>query len=185
LNRLQSMIQHSLCAAEASFFTQIIVYPLDVIRTRLTVEIGPTKARIYRYMGQVVIHDLSYGAIGVNFLYSGLLFSLLTGICYRSILFGFYQYLIYPKSKSNFYQNYLWAQTATFLSQLYTYPLEVIRRRLMVRPDEFTKVEKRDVIQDFISGGVKGAYRGFLASIIGSITTSLSLAFYTTWKYKM
>ncbi|KAM3968511.1 LOW QUALITY PROTEIN: ADP,ATP carrier protein [Aphomia sociella] len=110
------------------------VYPLDFARTRLAADVGKGKGKEYNGLIDCILKTLkSDGPIG---LYRGFLVSVQGIIIYRATYFGFYDtardMLPDPKNTPLFI-SWLIAQSVTTLAGITSYPLDTVRRRMMMQ----------------------------------------------------
>ncbi|XP_022123900.1 ADP,ATP carrier protein-like [Pieris rapae] len=110
------------------------VYPLDFARTRLAADVGKGKAKEFNGLVDCLMKTLkSDGPIG---LYRGFVVSVQGIIIYRATYFGLYDtargMLVDPKNTSIFV-SWLIAQTVTTIAGITSYPLDTVRRRMMMQ----------------------------------------------------
>jgi solute carrier family 25 (adenine nucleotide translocator) protein 4/5/6/31 len=159
-----------------------VVYPLDFARTRLAADVGKGKEdRQFNGLIDCISKILkSDGPIG---LYRGFGVSVLGIIAYRGAYFGGYdtlkRTLLTPQSSILF--KFLVAQVVTAIAGLLSYPLDTVRRRLMMQSgrkdvlytgtiDCFVKIAKNE--------GGKAFFKGALSNIIRGAGGSLVLVLY-------
>ncbi|KAG6453387.1 hypothetical protein O3G_MSEX008134 [Manduca sexta] len=110
------------------------VYPLDFARTRLAADVGKGKEKLYSGLMDCLFKTIkSDGPIG---LYRGFIVSVQGIVIYRATYFGFYDtargMLPDPKNTSLFI-TWLIAQTVTTVAGIASYPLDTVRRRMMMQ----------------------------------------------------
>lgn len=109
----------------------IFVYPLDYCRTRLANDIG------LQYKGLIDCVAKTYSSDGIVGLYRGLNISLAGIFVYRALYFGTYDsgkkwvFGDDPR-KSNIFAKFFFAQFCVTFSETVSYPIDTIRRRLMM-----------------------------------------------------
>lgn len=113
------------------------VYPLDFARTRLAADVGKGKTGEREFSGlidclsKIVKSDGAYG------LYRGFGISVIGIIFYRAAYFGTFDtgkvLLFKDIKKANFFAMWAFAQAVTVVSGILSYPLDTIRRRLMMQ----------------------------------------------------
>lgn len=166
----------------------LFVYPLDFARTRLAADVGKGKkggerefsglndclAKIYK----------SDGAIG---LYRGFVISVIGIIAYRASYFGMFDtgkaFMFPDAKKANFFAMWGFAQCVTVSAGIASYPLDTVRRRLMMQSgrtgadimytgtiDCFNKILKDE--------GPKAFFKGSLSNVIRGTGGALVLVFY-------
>jgi len=156
-----------------------VVYPLDFARTRLAADVGKTAAD-RQFNGLVDCLTKVYKADGYKGLYQGFGVSVLGIIAYRACYFGGYDTLkrvLFADGKSSILFKFLIAQFVTALSGLVSYPLDTVRRRLMMQSgakevmyngtmDCFAKIYKNEGGKAFFKGALSNIFRGMGASLV-------------------
>lgn len=164
-----SGIQRTIAGASAGVISQVLTYPLDVIRTRITVD--PKK-----YNGILSAFGTILREEGPLSLYAGVGSTIVGVIPYEGAQFyafgglkNFYQSRIAPGKPISPFVTCLIGATAGMFSQLFSYPFDVVRKRQMLRDengkplyngmvDGFTKIVKND--------GLLGLYRGLGINLV-------------------
>jgi solute carrier family 25 (adenine nucleotide translocator) protein 4/5/6/31 len=119
-------------AAGATSLT--VVYPLDFARTRLASDVGQGKEREFTGLVDCLSKIMkSDGPIG---LYRGFGISVIGIVIYRAAYFGMYDtgkaVLFEDPKKVGFLLNWAFAQFVTVFAGILSYPLDTVRRRLMM-----------------------------------------------------
>jgi len=163
-------------AAGATSLT--VVYPLDFARTRLAADVGKGKedrqfAGLVDCISKIMKSD---GPIG---LYRGFGVSVLGIIAYRGAYFGGYdtlkRTLLTPQSSIIF--KFMVAQVVTGIAGLLSYPLDTVRRRLMMQSgrkdvlytgtlDCIVKIAKNEGSSAFFKGALSNVIRGAGGSLV-------------------
>jgi solute carrier family 25 (adenine nucleotide translocator) protein 4/5/6/31 len=172
----------NLASGGASGATSLLfVYPLDFARTRLAADVGKGDQRQFNGLVDCLSKiNKSDGFLG---LYRGFGVSVAGIIVYRACYFGGYDTAkksIFKKDTSVILK-FLTAQVITGISGLVSYPLDTIRRRLMMQSgrkevmytgtvDCFNKILKNE--------GAKAFFKGALSNIIRGAGGSLVLVLY-------
>jgi solute carrier family 25 (adenine nucleotide translocator) protein 4/5/6/31 len=121
-------------AAGATSLT--FVYPLDFARTRLAADVGKGKTGEREFSGLVDCLTKIVKSDGVYGLYRGFGISVIGIIFYRAAYFGTFdtgKVLLFNDIKTaNFFAMWAFAQAVTVVSGILSYPLDTIRRRLMM-----------------------------------------------------
>jgi len=164
--------QRAFSGAVAGALGQTITYPLDVIATRLT--LYPNKYRgIFRTTMKIVQEE------GVTALFAGLVPTLIGVIPYSGSQFFAYETLKihynntfgkkYPMSPVT---NCLIGATAGMFSQLISYPLTVVRKRMMIY-DENGRAHKTNmpemILKIYSNEGITGLYRGLNITLLRAV----------------
>ncbi|KAL9263603.1 putative ADP,ATP carrier protein [Drosera capensis] len=170
--------------AAAGCTTLVIVYPLDIAHTRLATDIGRDGTRQFRG----VWHFLSTicKKEGVGGVYRGLPASFHGMIVHRSIYFGGFDTIKEILTKESNLELALWkrwlaAQAVTTSAGLISYPLDTVRRRMMMQSGL-----KRPMYQNTLdcwskiyrTEGVTSFYRGALSNMFRSTGAAAILALY-------
>jgi solute carrier family 25 (adenine nucleotide translocator) protein 4/5/6/31 len=160
----------------------LFVYPLDFARTRLAADVGKAGAAGRQFTGLNDCLAKIYKADGLKGLYQGFSISVLGIIMYRACYFGGYDTAkkTLLKPDSHIVYKFFVAQCVTALSGLLSYPLDTVRRLLMMQSggkqlyngtfDCFAKV--------FKTKGMNGFFKGAGANILRGAGGSLVLVMY-------
>lgn len=170
-------------AAGATSLT--VVYPLDFGRTRLAADVGSGKTREFTglvdCLRKVALSD------GPQGLYKGFGISVVGIIFYRAAYFGMFdtgKAIMFPDAKNaNFFAMWAFAQVVTVSAGIVSYPLDTVRRRLMMTSgkkgadiqytgtwDCFVKIAQQE--------GMKAFFKGSLSNVIRGTGGALVLVFY-------
>lgn len=157
----------------------LFVYPLDFARTRLAADVGRGPAE-RQFNGLLDCLNKIRATDGTKGLYQGFGVSVLGIIAYRACYFGGYDtakrtLLADPKTSVLF--KFLVAQVVTSISGLMSYPLDTVRRRLMMQSgrkevlytgtlDCFAKIYANEGGKAFFKGALSNIFRGAGASLV-------------------
>merc|ERR1719393_404876 len=112
-----------------------VVYPLDFARTRLAADVGSGKTR--EFTGLVDCLAKVAKSDGVTGLYRGFGISVVGIIAYRACYFGAFdtgKAMLFPDAKNaNVFAMWAFAQVVTVGAGVASYPLDTVRRRLMMQ----------------------------------------------------
>eukprot|EP01017_Pseudomicrothorax_dubius_P001156 TRINITY_DN0_c36_g1_i23.p1 TRINITY_DN0_c36_g1~~TRINITY_DN0_c36_g1_i23.p1 ORF type:complete len:315 (-),score=99.53 TRINITY_DN0_c36_g1_i23:116-1060(-) len=164
----------------------LFVYPLDFARTRLGADIGKGKGeRQFNGLGDCV--QKIYKADGLKGLYQGFNVSVIGIFVYRACYFGGYDTLrrLILTDKSNIVFKFAVAQCVTAVAGLFSYPLDTIRRRLMMQSGrgEILYTGTFDCGRKILAKeGVQGFFKGALSNILRGAGGSLVLVFYDSFQ---
>lgn len=116
----------------------MFVYPLDFARTRLAADVGKGKKGGEReFTGLVDCLQKIYKSDGPIGLYRGFIISVIGIIAYRASYFGMFDtgkvFLFEDIKKANFLAMWAFAQFVTVSAGIASYPLDTVRRRLMMQ----------------------------------------------------
>lgn len=174
----QSSIQRIVSKGLISVIPLFLVYPIDFIRTRLAADVGNSMNREFKNsfdcMKKIVSKD------GVSGLYRGFLASAAGVWLYRLTYFTSYSAArsYYEERGISPLKVYYIASFITFFSNLVTYPLEVVRKRMMMQSGQEERMYSnyRDCFSKILKvEGVRGFYCGFMAHLILAHGASVAL----------
>lgn len=160
-------------AAGATSLT--FVYPLDFGRTRLAADVGKGTDR--EFTGLVDCLQKVAKSDGVKGLYRGFGISVVGIIAYRASYFGMFdtgKVMLFPDmKKANILMVWAFAQFVTVSAGIASYPLDTVRRRLMMTSgkkgadimytgtwDCFVKIAKNEGMGAFFKGALSNVIRG-------------------------
>ena len=163
-----------------------VVYPLDFARTRLAADVGSGGERQFAGLTDCLAKiGKSDGPVG---LYRGFGISVVGIIAYRAAYFGCFdtgQPLLFPdKRNASFLGMWAFAQTVTIGASTISYPLDTVRRRLMMQSGregaEVMYTGTFDCIRKIAANEGSGAFfKGCLSNCIRGTGGALVLVFYT------
>jgi len=158
----------------------MVVYPLDFARTRLAADVGKTSAD-RQFTGLIDCLTKIKKSDGTKGLYQGFGISVLGIIAYRACYFGGYdtlkRVLFSQDGKTSILFKFVVAQVVTGFSGLLSYPLDTVRRRLMMQSgrtdvmytgtiDCFRKIYQKEGGKAFFKGALSNLFRGMGASLV-------------------
>ena len=160
----------------------LIVHPLELARTRLGVDVGSKNQTQFRSM----THCLSsiYTSNGPVGLYQGLGASLVSIFTYRAMYFGSWDTAkakIEDFESLNLLIRLMLAQTITTVSETINYPLDTIRRRMMMNAGLSEKLYSNSLVcarRILRDEGIKGFYKGCASNAVRSVSSSVVLVIY-------
>ena len=173
----------------AGSFSLLFVYPLDFARTRLGADIGKSEAE-REFNGLIDCCAKIFRKDGITGLYNGFSVSVAGIFTYRAFYFGGYdagKSFIWgseqEQKNSSIFARFLFAQFVTSTSETLAYPLDTIRRRLMM---ESGKAKEERMYKGTIDcgsrimskEGVTGFFKGNLSNFWRSIGSSIVLVLY-------
>lgn len=161
-----------------------VVYPLDFARTRLAADVGSGKDR--EFTGLIDCLVKNFQKDGPAGLYRGFGISVIGIIAYRASYFGAFdtgkEVLFADYKKALFIQKFLYAQVVTNVAGIVSYPLDTIRRRLMMTAGKTGKDKLYDGTIDcikkiFQQEGGKAFFKGCFSNILRGSGGALVLVF--------
>lgn len=165
-------VQRTICGASAGVISQVLTYPLDVVRTRITVD--PKKySSVFGALFTIVAEE------GPLSLFAGIVPTVAGVIPYEGAQFyaygglkNFYTTTIAPGKPVTPFINCIIGASAGCFSQIFSYPFDVVRKRAMLR-DENGKPWCDGMMDGFIKiiskEGPTGLYKGFLLNLVKGV----------------
>lgn len=160
------------------------VYSLDFARTKLTNDLkSAKKGGAKQYNGLVDVYKKTLATDGVVGLYRGFVISCVGIVIYRGLYFGLYDTvkpLLPANIKNNFYVNFGVGWTVTVLAGLASYPIDTIRRRMMMTSGQAVKYNGSiDCAQQIIAKeGALSLFKGAGANILRGIAGAGAISGY-------
>lgn len=168
--------------------SMIFVYPLDFARTRLGVDMGKSEAD-RQFKGLVDCASKIYKADGITGLYRGFGVSVVGIFVYRAFYFGAYdtgkELVLTDKWRENLIVKFFFAQFVVTTSETLSYPLDTVRRRMMMQSGKAVKeyTSAIDCYKKIITNeGFAAFFKGNASNIVRSIGSSLVLVLYDKMK---
>jgi len=160
------------------------VYSLDYCRTRLANDAKAAKKGGDRqFNGMVDVYRKTLKSDGIAGLYRGFVISCVGIVVYRGLYFGMYDSLkpLLPGNlKDNFFASFLLGWCITTGAGLASYPIDTVRRRMMMTSGEAVKYKSslHAFSQIIANEGVKSLFKGAGANILRAIAGAGVLAGY-------
>ena len=151
------------------------VYSLDYARTRLANDVKSTKkgAGERKYNGLIDVYKKTLATDGIAGLYRGFVISCVGIIIYRGCYFGFYDTLkpILLGPDASLMLSFLLGYGVTVTSGLISYPVDTIRRRMMMTSGQAVKYKgAMDCMFQIVRAeGVISLFKGAGANILRGI----------------
>lgn len=154
----------------------VFVYSLDYARTRLANDAKSAKGEGTRqYSGLVDVYRQTFATDGLAGLYRGFPISCVGIVVYRGCYFGFYDSLkpMLGDLSDNFFATFLLGWAVTIAAGLASYPLDTVRRRMMMTSGQAVKYDNalhcaRVVAGEGMSSFFKGAGANILRGVAGA-----------------
>jgi solute carrier family 25 (adenine nucleotide translocator) protein 4/5/6/31 len=159
-------------------------YSLDYARTRLANDNKAAKKGGERqFNGLLDVYRKTFATDGIAGLYRGFAVSCVGIIVYRGLYFGMYDSLkpALPKNmRDNFFANFMLGWAITIGAGLASYPLDTVRRRMMMTSGEAVKYKSSmHALNEIVKKeGTKSLFKGAGANIIRSVASAGVLAGY-------
>jgi len=163
----------------------LFVYSLDYARTRLANDAKSAKKGGERqFNGLVDVYKKTLASDGVAGLYRGFGPSVAGIVVYRGLYFGLYDSLkpvvLTGNLEGNFLASFMLGWAVTTGSGLASYPLDTVRRRMMMTSGEAVKYKSsmQAFTQIVAQEGVKSLFKGAGANILRGIAGAGVLSMY-------
>ncbi|GJN28917.1 hypothetical protein PR202_gb17091 [Eleusine coracana subsp. coracana] len=163
----------------------LFVYSLDYARTRLTNDYKAAKGGGDRqFTGLVDVYRKTLRSDGVAGLYRGFNVSVLGIVVYRGLYFGMYDsfkpVLLTGKLQDNFLASLALGWMITNGANLASYPLDTVRRRMMMTSGETVKYKSAmDAFTQIVKNeGARSLFKGAGANVLRAIAGAGALAGY-------
>merc|ERR1712054_43180 len=161
----------------------LFVYSLDYARTRLANDAKSAKGGGERqFNGLIDVYRKTMASDGVAGLYRGFVVSCAGIIVYRGCYFGFFDTLkplvLTGSMADNFFLNFCLGYAVTVAAGLASYPLDTIRRRMMMTSGEAVKYRSSIHCAQVILAqeGTKSFFKGAGANILRGVAGAGVLA---------
>jgi solute carrier family 25 (adenine nucleotide translocator) protein 4/5/6/31 len=162
----------------------LFVYSLDYARTRLTNDLkSAKKGGQKQFTGLIDVYKKTIASDGIAGLYRGFVISCVGIVIYRGLYFGIYDSvkpLLPAEYKGNIGANFLLGWGVTVGSGLASYPIDTIRRRMMMTSGEAEKFSGSiDCARKILAKeGVKSFFKGAGANVLRGVAGAGVLALY-------
>ncbi|CAL9151367.1 unnamed protein product [Musa hybrid cultivar] len=166
-----------MAGAAAGCTTLVIIYPLDIAHTRLAADVGRRDSRQFRGISHFL--RTTYKKEGIRGIYRGLPASIHGMIVHRGLYFGGFDTakdFLVPED-SALWKRWVTAQAVTTMAGFISYPLDTIRRRLMMQSglekpmyhstlDCWRKIYRFEGLTSFYRGAISNMFRSTGAAAI-------------------
>jgi solute carrier family 25 (adenine nucleotide translocator) protein 4/5/6/31 len=166
--------------------TTLFIYPLDLARTRMGVDVGKTGQTQFKGIFHCMQTILKTN--GFRGLYNGLAISIPSIFLYRGLYFGFWDIgksVIPDYKERSLFLKFLLAQTVTMTSETISYPTDTIRRRMMMNSGLEKKIYDNTIhcIRSIITQeGWAAFFKGNMSNMLRGLSSSLVLVLYDEMK---
>jgi len=163
----------------------LFVYSLDYARTRLANDAKSAKKGGERqFNGLVDVYKKTLASDGIAGLYRGFMPSVAGIVVYRGLYFGMYDSLkpvvLTGNLEGNFLASFLLGWSVTTGAGIASYPLDTVRRRMMMTSGEAVKYKSSmDAARQIVAAeGVKSLFKGAGANILRGVAGAGVLSIY-------
>ena len=160
------------------------VYSLDYARTRLSNDLkNSKKGGEKQFKGLIDVYQKTLASDGIAGLYRGFVISCIGIVIYRGLYFGIFDSVkpsLPENVKDNLMVNFLLGWSVTVGAGLASYPIDTIRRRMMMTSGEGEKFSGSiDCAQKILAReGFKSFFKGAAANILRGVAGAGVLALY-------
>jgi len=168
----------------------LFVYPLDYAGTRLVNDAKSAKKVMgeRQFKGLLDVYKKTVASDGIRGLYRGFVISLFGIVIYRGLYFGLFDSIkpFFPVSlKDHFLTNFALGWCVTTTAGLASYPIDTIRRRMMMTSGEAVKYKSSLHCGALIiqKEGVSSLFKGAGANILRAIAGAGALSGYELLHY--
>lgn len=170
--------------AAAGCTSLVLVYPLDIAHTRLAADIGRTEVRQFRGIHHFLV--TIFHKDGIQGIYRGLPASLHGMVVHRGLYFGGFDTIKEMLTEESEPEVALWkrwlvAQAVTTSAGLISYPLDTVRRRMMMQSGMEKPVYKSTIDcwkKIYRTEGLASFYRGTVSNVFRSTGAAAILVLY-------
>ena len=174
----KKLVGNILSGGFAGMSSLLFVYTLDYARTRLANDKkGSKKGSERKFKTIRDVYAKTYKSDGIRGLYRGFVISSIGIFIYRGFYFGLFdtaQIIVPKKFTQYFVVDFLLGWAITISAGLLSYPIDTVRRRMMMTSGEKVKYKNSldcaisIVRQEGVSSLYKGAYANILRGIAGA-----------------
>ena len=160
------------------------VYSLDYARTRLSNDLkSAKKGGEKQFNGLIDVYKKTLASDGIAGLYRGFVISCVGIVIYRGLYFGIYDSVkpnLPPDMRDSLLINFLLGWGVTVTAGLASYPIDTIRRRMMMTSGEGEKYSGSiDCARKILANeGMKSFFKGAAANILRGVAGAGVLALY-------
>lgn len=161
----------------AGGLSQCFVYSLDYARTRLTNDVKSGQRGAERqFNGLIDVYRKTFKSDGISGLYRGFVISCVAMVLYRGFYFGLYDTfkLVVLEENAGIFSSFLLGYVVTISSGMIVYPIDTVRRRMMMTSGESVKYSgsidctRKIVMTEGFMSLMKGAGANILRSVAGA-----------------
>jgi len=169
----------------AGAFSLMFVYSLDYARTRLAADVKGTKGGGERqFNGLVDVYKKTLASDGIAGLYRGFVISCVGIMVYRGFYFGLYDTIMPNLQTDNLAVSFAVGYAVTVTAGLMSYPIDTIRRRMMMTSGQAVKYKNSlDCASQIVRAeGVGSLFKGAGANILRGMAGAGTLAGFDKFK---
>lgn len=178
------LITNCVSGGLAGALSMAICQPIDMARTRLTTDNLDSQGR-RKFKGSIDCLKKIYKAEGLKGIFKGTVISCVGIFPYRAAYFGIYDTIKtrFLKDNNNFLVKWFMAQSVTIGAGLCLYPLDTVRRRIMIESGKPAHLKKYKnswhcLYKIFKEEGYFGLYKGYGTNALRTLGSSVVLVLY-------
>ncbi|KAG7694118.1 hypothetical protein KL930_002918 [Ogataea haglerorum] len=162
----------------------LFVYSLDFARTRLANDAKSAKGGERQFNGLIDVYRKTLASDGIAGLYRGFLPSVVGIVVYRGLYFGLYDSLkpvvLVGPLEGNFLASFLLGWTVTTAASTASYPLDTVRRRMMMTSGQAVKYKGAfDAFTKIVAAeGIRSLFKGCGANILRGVASAGVISMY-------
>lgn len=159
-----------------------VTHPMDVIRTRLSADVGYSQAT-RQFTGILHCMTTIFHKSGITGLYKGFAVSLTGAVLFRGLHMGGYDAIkrfFMIDNKSSVFVKLLAAQSWTILCGTICYPLDTIKRRVMMQADVTSAAATKQAFLSSTANFIATDSKNMNTSTSGATTTTTATITTTT-----
>ncbi|KAJ7549295.1 hypothetical protein O6H91_07G048300 [Diphasiastrum complanatum] len=171
--------------AAAGGASLVFVYPLDYARTRLATDpVDSRKGSQRQFNGMMDVYKKTLQTDGIIGLYRGFVVSCVGISLYRGLYFGLYDSMkpvvLAGNLQHNFLANFMLGWGTTTVAGLAVYPIDTVRRRMMLTSGEHVKYKSSmECFKQIIEReGYRSLFKGASVNILRALAGAGALAGY-------
>jgi len=181
----EKFAKNILSGGVAGSLSLTFVYSLDYCRTRLAND-AKTKTGTRQYNGMIDVYVKTIKSDGIQGLYRGFVISCVGIVVYRGFYFGLYDSLkpLLLGADANLFASFLLGYAVTVSSGLLSYPIDTIRRRMMMTSGQAVKYKGSIdcAMQIMKNEGFMSMMKGAGANILRGVAGAGVLAGFDSFK---
>lgn len=178
------MLTNCISGGLAGAISMFVCQPIDMARTRLSTDNYNEEGK-RKFKGAIDCLNKIYQVEGIRGIFKGSMISCLGIFPYRAAYFGVYDTLKtnYLNDSSNFFKKWVMAQLITIGAGMCFYPLDTVRRRIMIESGKPIQTKKYSGSFHCYSTIIKeegffGLYKGYGTNIVRTFGSSVVLVLY-------
>ncbi|KAF9580078.1 ADP/ATP carrier protein [Lunasporangiospora selenospora] len=161
----------------------VFVYSLDYARTRLSNDTKSTVGNQRQFNGLLDVYRKTLASDGIRGLYRGFVLSASGAVVYRGLYFGLYDSIkpMLPNSVQNsFIASFVLGFGVTNLASFIAYPIDTIRRRMMMTSGEAVKYKSSlDAFKQVVQKeGYRSLFKGAGANVLRAVAGAGAISGY-------